>query len=535
MQQYFGLRGKSLNAALVWAVILPSYLLFGYNNGVAGGLLALPAWVALFPQIDTVNTTGAQKSHNSRIQGTVVAVYTLGALFGALSCTLIGDKLGRRRTIRLGSVITSIGSILQASAFSFPQLIVGRLITGLGFGMISATAPNWQTECSRAGHRGFVVMLEGLFLSAGLAVSAWINFGFSHTTGSVSWRFSLAFSCFFAFIVFFSVPLWPESPRWLVKVGRIEEARHVLAALDGVPLDSPVIAQEVREIEISLEETGKGTFRDIFRNGPSRFANRAFIAAAVQCFQQMSGINVLGYYQATIFQTFLGLDSSTSRILSASVFMWQTLCAPIGAFTIERVGRRKLMLLGASGMGACMALLAGLTSHPSNDTSIHAALAFVYLFSTFFVTGFLGLAFLYSSEIAPLSVRTPITALSSTSTWLFNFVVVEATPTGFEQLGWRYFLVYAAINWGLVLPTVYFLFPETQGLHLESVDRIFIESKNIFDPVRVGRRLRASAKVDEDGSIQLEDENEGEREREKEKGVDAPTPTETEEEAVPLP
>ncbi|KAJ7609978.1 MFS sugar transporter [Mycena polygramma] len=398
MQQYFGLRGKSLNAALVWAVILPCYLLFGYNNGVAGGLLALPAWVALFPQIDTVNTTRTQNRRGLH-------------LFGALSCTLIGDKPGRRRTIRLGSVITSIGSLLQASAFSFPQLIVGRLIAGLGFGMISATAPNChvqlrQTECSHAGHRGFVVMLEGLFLSAGLAVSAWINFGFSHTTGSVSWRFSLAFSCFFAFIVFFSIPLWPESPRWLVKVGRIEEARHVLAVLDGVPLDSPVIAQEVREIEISLEETGKGTFCDIFRNGPSRFANRAFIAAAVQCFQQMSGINVLGYYQATIFQMFLGLDSSTSRILSASVFEWQTLCTPIGAFTIQRVGRRKLMLIGASGMGACMALLAGLTSHPSNDTSIHTALAFVYLFSTFFVTGFLGLVFLYSSEIAPLSVRT---------------------------------------------------------------------------------------------------------------------------------
>lgn len=105
-------------------------------------------------------------------------------------------------------------------------------------------------------------------------------------------------------------------------MGRIEEARHVLAALDDAALDSPVIAQELREIQISLEETGKGTFRDIFRNGPSRFANRAFIAAITQCFQQMSGINVLGYYQTTVFRTFLGLDSSTARILSATVFMW---------------------------------------------------------------------------------------------------------------------------------------------------------------------------------------------------------------------
>ncbi|KAJ7795694.1 putative MFS sugar transporter [Mycena olivaceomarginata] len=500
MQQYFGLRGKALSNALVWAVIMPAYLLFGYDNGVAGGLLDLPAWVELFPEIDTVNTTGAQKKHNSHIQGTVVAVYTLGALFGALSCALIGDWLGRRRTIMLGTVVTSIGSILQCSTFSFAQLIIGRFITGLGLGAISATAPNWQVEVSYLNALTEIV-LQGKPSAVEPAIEAWINFGFSHTTGGLSWRFSLAFSLFFTIIVFFSVPLWPESPRWLVKVGRIEEARHVLAALDDVSIDSPVIAQELREIEISLEETGKGTFRDIFRNGPARFANRAFIAAITQCFQQMSGINVLGYYQTTIFRTLLGLDSSTARILSATVFMWQALCTLIGAFTIERVGRRKLMIFGAAGMGLCMALIAGCTSHPSNHTA-----------------GFLGLAFLYSSEIAPLSVRTPITAFSTTSTWLFTFTVVEATPTGFNSLGFKYFIIYAANK--LAPHTAeclsYWFFPETQGLHLESVDRIFIESKNIFDPVRVAKRLRANAVVGKDGDIQIEGE-------EKEKSLDEQT------------
>ncbi|KAJ7171738.1 putative MFS sugar transporter [Mycena crocata] len=521
MQKYLGLRGKSLNAALVWAVIMPAYMLFGYNSGVAGGLLDLPAWVRLFPQIDTDNTDGAQKAHNSHIQGTVVAIYTLGALFGALSCTFIGDKLGRRRTIMLGSAVTCIGSILQSSAFSFAQLIVGRTISGFGFGVISATAPNWQTECSRAGHRGFVVMLEGLFLSAGLTIQAWINFGFLHTTGDVSWRFSMAFSCVFSVIVFFSIPIWPESPRWLVKMGRIEEARHVLAALDDVTLDSPIIAEELRAMEISLEETGKGSFRDIFRNGPSRFANRAFIAATTQCFQQMSGINVLGYYQTTIFRTFLALNASTARFLSATVYLWQTVCAPIGAFTIERVGRRKLMIFGAAGMGMCMAILAGCTANPSNQTAVHAAIAFIYLFSLFFVTGFLGLAFLYSSEIAPLSVRTPITALSTTSTWLFNFTVVEATPTGFNSLGYKYFIIYAVINWFLILPTVYFLFPETQGLHLESVDRIFLESKGIFDPVRKAKELRVHAVVEKDGAIHLEGEKQASVDEQTEEGAKA--------------
>ncbi|KAJ7151658.1 putative MFS sugar transporter [Mycena filopes] len=473
MQQYFGFRGNSLNAALVWAVIMPVYLCFGYNQGVAGGLLDLPAWVALFPQIDTANTEGQQKARNARIQGTVVAAFTLGALFGALSCTFIGDKLGRRRTIMLGAAVTCIGSIIQCSAFSFPQLIMGRLINGIGFGAISATAPNWQTECSRASHRGFVVMLEGLFISAGLAIAAWVNFALSHSTGSLSWRVPLALPCFFAVVVFLSVPLWPESPRWLVKVGRLEEARQVLAALDDVDLGSLRITEELWEIEISLRETGKGSYHEIFRNGPGRFANRAAIAAAAQCFQQMSGINVLGYYQTTIFRTFLRLDPNTARILSATVFTW--------------VGRRKLMMFGAVGMGLCMALIAGCVSHPENDTAMHAAIGFVYLFSLFF----------------PLSVRTPITALSTTSTWFFNFTVVEATPTGFNSLGYKYFIIYAVINWFLILPAVYFFFPETQGMHLESVDRIFLESKTVFDPVRVAKSLRARAVINKERSVKI--------------------------------
>lgn len=106
-------------------------------------------------------------------------------------------------------------------------------------------------------------------------------------------------------------------------------------------------------------------------------------------------------------------------------------------------------------MGLCMAVAAGGTSHPANHPAINAAIAFIYLFSTFFVTGYLGLTFLYASEIAPLSVRTPITALSTGSRWLFNFAVVEATPTGFNSLGYKYFIIYAAMNWFLILPSAF--------------------------------------------------------------------------------
>ena|ERR1700761_5178969 len=129
-QYILGLRGQALRNAQIWAVILPAYILFGYNNAVAGPLLDLPSWVATFPRIDTTNPnlSTAQETNNSRVQGTVVAMYTLGAFFGSLSCIYIGDKLGRVRTIQLGAAVNVLGAILQSSSFSLAQLIVGRLV-----------------------------------------------------------------------------------------------------------------------------------------------------------------------------------------------------------------------------------------------------------------------------------------------------------------------------------------------------------------------------------------------------------------------
>ncbi len=131
----------------------------------------------------------------------------------------------------------------------------------------------------------------------------------------------------------------------------------------------------------------------------------------------------------------------------------QTLCAPIGVFAIDNVGRRKLMMIGATGMRICMAVISGCSSQTTGKSVLGAATAFIYLFSPFFVTGFLGLAFLYSSEISPLSVRTPVTALSTCTAWAFNFAVAEITPVGFATLGYRYFVIFAVINLCLVLPS----------------------------------------------------------------------------------
>lgn len=145
--------------------------------------------------------------------GTVVALYTVGAMFGSLSCFGLGDKLGRLRTMMIGSILLIVGSILLASSYSLGQLIAGRIVLGLGFGMLSATVPVWQSESSPAEHRGALVVLEGLFASIGLALSQWVDFGLYFARGSVSWRFPLALPIVFAAIILVATAFVPDSPR----------------------------------------------------------------------------------------------------------------------------------------------------------------------------------------------------------------------------------------------------------------------------------------------------------------------------------
>lgn len=216
-----------------------------------------------------------------------MALYTLGCFFGALDCIWLGDKLGRKKTIMLGALVNIVGAILQSTSFSLSQLIVGRLVSGFGFGHLTATAPNWQAECSGADHRGAVVLLESVFISAGLAIAAWITFGISHTSGSVTWRFPLALSALWSLVILLTTPHMPESPRWLLRKGKVDEARQTLAALKGVSEDDGSVSEDLAEIEESLTMAGQAKFSDIFRNGKERLFHRTCLAAAGQMFQQM--------------------------------------------------------------------------------------------------------------------------------------------------------------------------------------------------------------------------------------------------------
>lgn len=220
-----------------------------------------------------------------------------------------------------------------------------------------------------------------------LALVSWISFGVSYASGSITWRLPLALSGLWSLIVLAVIYPLPESPRWLVREGKIDEAREVLAALNDVAVGSEQVNNNIAEIQESLAATGNGRFWDIFTNGKERLFHRTCLAASGQLFQQLCGINTIAFYVSTIFQQDLGLSAVDSRILGAAVFSWQTLASPIGVLTVDRVGRRKLMLVSCVGMGVCMAVLAGTVSQSHNHAAIIVAGISIFIFSGFFPVG----------------------------------------------------------------------------------------------------------------------------------------------------
>lgn len=300
------LSGKSLQMAQLLLVVLPAFVLFGYNQSGVGGLLSLKDWREKFPEINTVDAKGAEKSHKSTVQGAVVATFTLGALCGSLACSWIGDVLGRRKTIFVAATLTLIGEILQCTSFQVAQFVVGRFILGWGVGALSTTVPVWQSECSSSSNRGKHVVLDGCFISLGYLLEAWINLGFFEQDNlPLQWRIPLAIPTVISLVPMIAVFSIPESPRWLVNKSRVDEATASLAAFKGVPIDDPEVRSEVSGIEIALEETGRSAAKmsDIFTNGKDKLFYRFSLCIFLQFLQQMCGSNLISTYSTVCFDT----------------------------------------------------------------------------------------------------------------------------------------------------------------------------------------------------------------------------------------
>ncbi|KAL9066680.1 MAG: hypothetical protein Q9157_007056 [Trypethelium eluteriae] len=353
-------------------------------------------------------------------------------------------------------------------------------------GMNTSTVPMWQSETSKAHHRGQLVMVEGAMITGGICISYWIDFGMSFAKKSTaSWRFPIAFQIVFALIILATVTRLPESPRWLILKGRENEAMDVLAALSNLGPDDPYVHNEFTAIKDTVLEASKFGFRDLFTMDENRNFHRVVLAYVNQMFQQISGINLITYYAETVFEEYIGLDPFISRILAACNGTEYFLASWIAVALVERSGRRTLMLIGAAGMSASMAILAGATSHKGHGTGILAA-TFLFVFNTFFAIGWLGMTWLYPAEIVPLRIRAPSNALSTSANWIFNWLIVVITPIAFANIGYKTYIIFCVIN-AFIFPVVYFFYPETAYRSLEEMDSIFMKTDSIFTAVKVAK------------------------------------------------
>ncbi|KAK6455917.1 putative sugar transporter [Scheffersomyces xylosifermentans] len=472
---FLGLRGHQLNFA-VSCFAGVGFLLFGYDQGVMGSLLTLPAFENTFP--------GMKASTNATLQGAVIALYEIGCMMASLSTIYLGDKLGRLKIMFIGSVIVCIGGALQACAYTIAHLTVARIFTGLGTGFITSTVPVYQSECSPAKKRGQLIMMEGSLIALGIAISYWIDFGFYFVRndpnhGDAAWRVPIALQCLFPILLISTVFYFPESPRWLMNKGRVEDAKKVFSALYDLPVDSRKIQVQINEIQaaIALEKDAAGhgfSIKDLFTQGPARNFHRVSLACWSQIMQQITGINLITYYAGTIFESYIGMSPLNSRILAAANGTEYFLASLIGFYTIERLGRRFLLFWGAISQAICMAILTGTTyaAGKGNSGAGIAAAVFLFAFNSCFGVSYLGGTWLLPPELLSLKLRAPGAALSTACNWVFNFMVVMITPVAFESIGCYTYTIFAAINL-LMAPVVFFFYPETKGRSLEEMDIIF--------------------------------------------------------------
>uniref|UniRef100_A0A8D0AA12 Proton myo-inositol cotransporter n=3 Tax=Sander lucioperca TaxID=283035 RepID=A0A8D0AA12_SANLU len=316
--------------------------LFGYDTGVVSGAMLLLKeemnLSALWQELLVSSTVGA-------------------AALSALSGGFLNGWLGRRICILLASFIFSIGGIVLSLAPNKVVLLLGRITVGLGIGIASMTVPVYIAEVSPPHQRGQLVTINSLFLTGGQFIASVIDGAFSYMSHD-GWRYMLGLSVFPAVLQFVGFLFLPESPRWLLQKGRNQEARQTLSRIRG----GQNIDEEYDTIKTVIEEeekeTGGGRFviLRILRHGPTRRA--LIVGCGLQMFQQLSGINTVMYYSATILQMAGIRDVKQAIWLAAATSATNFVFTLVGVWLVERVGRRHLTLGSLFGTALSLTLLA---------------------------------------------------------------------------------------------------------------------------------------------------------------------------------
>ncbi|KAG2358946.1 general substrate transporter [Suillus spraguei] len=471
-------------------------LFYGYDQGVMSQVNLNEDYLKL---MGIYPTTG--NSRNLAALGGIVSVYYGGSLMGALLGGSIADRSGRITAIILGVVISIIGAIFQASAMSITWMCCARVVTGLGVGAIDAVIPVWSSEVSPHQARGSFLAIEFFLNISGLSLAYWIEIFASMNHDQVmAWRTPLALQVVFLLAILALVPFFPESPRWLAKVGRVSEARTVLQATrkDGVEAELDAIVRSV--IHDQQQAENNSYLRMLFPRTKSQRELRWRVALSVwlQIMQELVGIGVITHFLLPALATSLtshvaidliqgaGFSQGEAKLLAGFNNLSYMFSVLFAVFTLDRFGRRSTMVWGAAGM-ALLLLIGGIldkyaqTEGPNQRAYGAGVVAMTFLYTGTFGATWLVTPWLYPTELFPTYVRAKGGAWSVVGWSIGNGIVTMITPFLFQAIGYGVLLLLFGLNI-FVIPFIILMYPETSGRPLEQIDDFFSNatSWNVF-------------------------------------------------------
>jgi SP family arabinose:H+ symporter-like MFS transporter len=427
-----------------------SGLLFGFDTAVINGaLLFLRAHFQL-----------------TDFQTELVASGLLcGCIAGSAIAGMLSDAWGRRKTLLATAVLFSVAALGCALPSQVWQLIAARFCCGIAIGIASVLSPMYISEIAPPEIRGRLISLNQLAIVTGILMAYFVNWRLA-ALGQESWRWMFAVAALPS-AIFFAAMCWnPESPRWLVRRGRAEEAYAVLVRT--MPPDAA--SRELRQIEASLEEEESARLRELFRPG----IRRAFgIAVFLAVFQQITGINTVMYYGSIIFKEIAGESSARAVGANVAVGSVNLLCTVGALFLVDRFGRKVLLMVGAGGMGLALCGLG--IAFRTNSHSIGWVLGLILLYVACFAFTLGPCVWVYIAEIFPNRIRGRAMSLATLALWTACLLV---TLTFLSLVRWLSasgtFLVYGGLC-GVLLVFVMRL-PETKQKTLEEIQAFWHNS-----------------------------------------------------------
>ncbi|KAJ7094443.1 general substrate transporter [Mycena belliarum] len=486
---------RSIQLYLILLVAFMGSLANGFDGSVMSAVNGMHQYLDYFG-ITGQDAGGGVGSTTAIIFG----IYSIGSIVAVPVAGPIADRIGRRGGMFTGGLIIIIGSIVVTTAKDVSALLGGRFVLGLGVGIVQTASPSYVVEMAPPQWRGRLTGLFNTFYYAGSILCTGITIATGRIESTRSWRAPLAIQIVAAGILTIFAWFLPESPRWLLSVGRKEEALHILARYHGNDdPNAPLVQLEWKEFEESIKLNASDKrwwdYSELVNTRNARY--RTFLMLLMAFFGQWSG-NGLGYFLTILFAN-AGVNTQNARLtLNFVNTLVSAAGALIGTSLTDKVGRRKMWFWGTLGSAATLTIVTGCTAKwgaaGSNPAGANAAIAFIFLFGFVYSLAYTPLQALYPAEVLDYNTRAKGMAMYALAVACASFVNTYAGPIALQRITWRYYCVY--IGWDLFeCVVIWFCVVETRGRTLEELDEIFQDPH----PVRASLRKRKVAVVAEDG------------------------------------